>query len=146
MTKKGKNNVRTFDHGHHNGRRRRHRRFRAPALFDIRRGLRGNRLLQSHDRILMLPFWFFWLPIMTCWTDAISLSKSLACPQLGPCFRGWDPLWGGGSLTGGAGSRVIRQNENPARALRAKHPSRRHRQFLARASRSCAAGRHYQFA
>jgi len=29
----------------------------------------------------MLPFWFFWLPIMTCWTDAISPSKSLACLQ-----------------------------------------------------------------
>jgi hypothetical protein len=40
MTKKEKY-VRTFDHGHHNGRRRRHRRFRAPALFDIRRWLRG---------------------------------------------------------------------------------------------------------
>src|SRR5262245_44979248 len=42
-----KNNVRTFDHGHHNGRRRRHRRFRAPALFDIRRGLRGIGPLSS---------------------------------------------------------------------------------------------------
>ncbi len=26
----------------------------------------------------MLPFWFFWLPIMAYWTDA---SKSLACLQ-----------------------------------------------------------------
>jgi hypothetical protein len=47
----------------------------------VRRGLRVIRLHQSHGRILMLPFWFFWLPIMTCWTDAISPSKSLACLQ-----------------------------------------------------------------
>jgi len=30
--------------------------------------------------------------------------------------------------------------------LRARHPSRRHRQFLAQASRSCVEGWHYQFA
>ncbi len=30
----------------------------------------------------MLPFWFFWLPIMAYWTDAISPSKVACLPSI----------------------------------------------------------------